>query len=411
MPISSPIFAASRLLSAAALAVLALAGAPGRAADCTPPLCASSGPMQITVQQFRAGNRGDQHWAQANLRIVNAGRAPLTLGYVDGSGQLLDENGNTYKVSRGGARGIGIVERHRVDTSFVLQPGESADARFEFDWLRGPQSRTGLQFQMSMSLREVSELPGGQVKLGREHLLRWSALADGASIAASAPASTTAPPAAAPDQLASPSPTPAPAPAAAPTAAADLCGGRPVCHASGVFITEVTRVTQPAKTAYANELMVTVAFRATNHGATPLILGFNADSGQMIDQFGERWTVKSVHRDRVGGIGMVRRVSADPQFALQPGESRPFTLGFARTGKPNGATAFSADIVLAQLEILPGNQIRTVREHAVSFPQLAIGSLAAPAALPAAAAGDGAAVGTADPADAIKALRDLFKKR
>lgn len=111
---------------------------------------------------------------------------------------------------------------------------------------------------------------------------------------------------------------------------------------------------------------------------------------------------------------MVRRGSADPQFALQPGESRPFTLGFSRTGKPNGATAFSADIVLAQLEILPGNQIRTVREHAVSFPQLAIGSLAAPAALPAPSAGDGAAIGAADPADAIKALRDLrdlFKKR
>ncbi len=287
----------------------------------------------------------------------------------------------------------------------MLQPGESADARFEFDWLRGAQARTGLKFQMSMSLREVSELPGGQVKLGREHLLRWSGLADDApgAAAATAPAAPATPPA-----------TPSgaqPATAAAPPT--DLCADRPACHASGVFTTEVTRVSAPVKTNYANELMVTVNFRATNHGATPLILGFDADSGQMIDQYGERWTVKSVYRDRIGGIGLVRRGSADPQFVLQPGESRPFTLGFARTGAPNGARGFSADLVLAQMEVLPGNQVRTVREHAVSFPQIAVGAMPSGAGA-SAAMGAGAAAGSGEPADAVKALRDLrdlFKKR
>jgi hypothetical protein len=405
-PIVSFLASARHLGVGALAAALALATVPGAAAECSAPLCARSGPVQMTVQQFRAGNRGDQHWAQANFRIANAGRTPLTLGYVDGSGQLLDENGNTYKVIRNGARGIGIVERNRVDTSFVLQPGETADARFEFDWLRGPQARTGLTFQMSMSLREVSELPGGQVKIGREHLLRWTALGDGAAAGAAAAAVPAgAAPAAAP--IASGGQ------AVAPVAAAggDLCADRPACHASGSFTTEVTRVASPVKTTYAQELMVTVTFRATNHGATPLILGFNSDSGQLIDQYGERWVVKAVHRERIAGIGQVRRGSADPQFVLQPGESRPFTLGFARTGAPNGARGFSADLVLAQMEILPGNQIRTVREHAVSFPQIAIGAMPSGAG---ASAATGAATEGGDPADAVKALRelrDMFKKR
>jgi hypothetical protein len=118
--------------------------------------------MQVAVQQFRSGNRDADHWAQANLRIVNAGRVPLTLGYVDDRGQLLDENGNIYRVTRGGARGIGLINRSAVDTSFVLQPGESADARFESQWMRGPPNVTGLQFQRPLALRELAVQPGGR---------------------------------------------------------------------------------------------------------------------------------------------------------------------------------------------------------------------------------------------------------
>jgi len=154
--------------------------------------------------------------------------------------------------------------------------------------------------------------------------------------------------------------------------------------------------------------MVTVGFRVTNHGTAPLVLGFLSDSGQMLDEQGERYTVKYVYRDRVAGIGQVRRNSSiDPQFVLQPGESRPFTLGYSRTGAPNGARGYSADLVLAQLELLPGNQVRIVREHSISFPQLAGGAAVA------ASAADGSAPAPA-PAEAAKAIQDLvniFRKK
>lgn len=365
-------------------------------------VCAVSGNLAAGVVQFRAGNDGDRHWAQANLRIANVGRTPLALGYVDRSGQLLDENGNSYRVPHGGARGIGIIHSQRVDTSFVLQPGESADARFEFEWTRGPQARTGLQFQMSLAVREVSELPGGQVKLGREHLLRWAGLTDTPSNSAGAPGSSA--------RAAVPAPAAPPLSESPVTAAAlsDPCGGRSSCQSTAAFIAEVARVSQPVKTTYAGELMVNVGFRVTNRSAAPLLLAFVADSGQMIDNRGERYTVKYVHRERVAGIGMRRSSSIDPQFVLQPGESRPFTLGYSRSGAPNGATGYSVDLVLAQLELLPGNQVRVVRDHALSFPQTSAGAVSAGAAP---AVDRAPAAAPADLNEAVQALRDLFKKR
>jgi hypothetical protein len=41
-------------------------------------------------------------------------------------------------------------------------------------------------------------------------------------------------------------------------------------------------------------------------------------------------------------------------------------------------TAFNYDVSIAQLEILPSQQIRTVREYVLNFQNLAAGGLAAP---------------------------------
>ena len=192
--------------------------------------------------------------------------------------------------------------------------------------------------------------------------------------------------------------------AAAP--AGDLCAGRSACQASGAFTTEVVRVSSQAKTTYANELLVTVGFRVTNHGAAPLVLGFVADSGQMLDEYGERYKVTYVYSGRVAGIGLVRRGSGvDPQFVLQPGEARPFTLGYSRIGAPSGARSYSVDVVLAQLELLPGNQVRIARENSISFPQLAGGG-------PAGGGGSaGAPAAPADAAQSIQELRNLFRMK
>jgi hypothetical protein len=354
--------------------------------------CSASASVVATVTQFRAGNRGPTHWAQANLRFVNRGRDPVTLAYVERSGHLLDEHGNRYEVKPGtGVHGIGVAARREVDTSFTLQPGEGAEARFEYGWYRYGQERTGLQFQMALAVREVAALPGGQVRLGREHTLRWDGLRDAAAMAAG-PASATPMPeivetAASPDAAAR---------------AGDACGGRANCRNFGAFAAEAVRLSKSRQGAYDH---VRVDFRIVNHGGAPVILGLQGDGAGLIDDRGERWVLDSQRPGRVTGIGVVYRGRADPQLRLAPGQTGHASVEFVRYGKDNGSRAFSADLGLVQLEVLPGDQVRTVREHALSFPQLRVGTIAAPGA-----GATDAAAGVAELVNAVQSLKGLFGK-
>lgn len=378
-----------------ALGLTLAVAAPARAAGgCEPQeaACAASASLVATVTQFRAGNTGPTHWAQANLRLTNRGREPVTLAYVERSGHLLDEHGNRYEVKRGtGVQGIGVAAARTVDTSFTLQPGEGAEARFEFGWYRYQQQHTGLQFQMAMAVREVTPLPGGQVRLGREHTLRWETLRDsGAAAAVPAPRGPTTAAAA------------TPAPEATP-ATADACGGRANCRDFGAFAAEAVRVSKGRLGGGYEQ--VRLEFRVVNHGAAPLILGLQGHGGGLIDERGERWVLDSQRPGRVTGIGVVYRGRADPQFRLAPGQTGRAAVEFVRYGTDNGSRSFSADLGLVELEVLPGQQVRTVREHALSFPQLQLGTLA-----PAAPGTDSAAAGVAEIVNAVQSLKGLFGK-
>lgn len=79
----------------------------------------------------------------------------------------------------------------------------------------------------------------------------------------------------------------------------------------------------------------------------------------------------------VSGIGVVTRQKADPQFVLSPGEARTATFNYTRyVGKTAIGTAFSPTLVIEQLEVLPSQQIRSVREHSVSFANVTAGGAA-----------------------------------
>lgn len=365
---------AALLLAAAAGPCLPVLAADGCEAGAV--TCARSAGLAVGVTQFRAGNQGAAHWAQANLRLHNGGRTPLNLAYVDRSGELRDEHGNRYTVAPRGVHGIGVAERRRVDTSFVLGPGESAEVRIDFRWHRGRDGRTGLRFDMALALREVQPQPGGQVRLGREHALRWPGLTDGAAAATSA---TPAPPAHTDPRVAD---------------AGDACAGRAHCVVAGAFSTELLRL-QPSPRRQ-NLNVVQVEFRVHNHGTTPLTLGYLRGSGRLIDDRGARYEVDWRRDGDVAGIGQVERREADPRFVLQPGEARPFVLRFSRYGEASGGSVFSADLVLAQLALLPGRQVQTEREHAIGFSGVA--------------ASAGGAAQAADVVRALQGLGALWKK-
>ena len=88
---------------------------------------------------------------------------------------------------------------------------------------------------------------------------------------------------------------------------------------------------------------------------------------------------------------------------LSPGEARNATLTYSRyVGKTAVGTIFSPDLVLEQLEILPSQQIRSVRDYHVSFTGIGPGA--------GALTGDAQSINDAA-RQLAEGLKSIFKKK
>jgi hypothetical protein len=201
----------------------------------------------------------------------------------------------------------------------------------------------------------------------------------------------------------------APAPAAAiPAAAADPCNGSNRCFNAGSFLAEVMQV-QTARIGGRHEsLSINVRFR--NISDKPIILGYHSGSSAGTDNFGNAfyWGRSGTHDGSVKGIGYVTGRAADPQFVLQPGNARNATFGLIRyEAKPPIGESYNYDVVIDELEILPGQQIRSARQNSVSFANLTSGSFRGTTATNAA---DQAPQGVAEATDTANKVIDLFNR-
>jgi len=151
--------------------------------------------------------------------------------------------------------------------------------------------------------------------------------------------------------------------------AADPCRGVPHCQNLGPFTATVVKVNvtrQDNVTAYQG---VQTTVRFTNVGQQPLVLGYRDKTSAVSDNNGlaYRWSSKA------SGIGIVARGSADPQFRLAPGESREASfdgvLQYSMRRQVAG-NVFQHDLTIVQLAQVGPQQIREVRDYAVSFSQL-----------------------------------------
>jgi hypothetical protein len=315
------------------------------------------------------------------MRVHNKLNRPLILGYVAGSGIATDERGNRYTVGERAVQGIGLIQGNSGDTKFLLQVGETSDARFEFVWNTSGQEIFGVTFQIDLAIREIDPLPSGQSRLGREHALHFAGLgtrptaAPPRAPAGAAPAATAPPTGAA---AATAPPTGAPPAAAPATPRADACSGRPRCYNAGIFAADVLQVT-PSFPPFAALQMLRVRIRFKNATDAPLMLGYVGDSAVATDTYGGRYTIHQMaYGDGVKGIGVVRRGEADSQFVIGPGVTGDAVFTLSRVRRPDKrdpiGTEFSLDLSAAQLEMLPSRQIRTVREYAVGFTGLTASS-------------------------------------
>lgn len=352
------------------------------------PSCLENPSFAVSVSDFRTSVSGRYRVATATLRFSNRLPKPLILGYVNGSGVVTDDQGNRYTIGANGVRGIGVVGGSTVDGKFALEPGEESEARFEFVWEPG-RAVIGTRFDMDLAVREIDTIPGNQYRLGKERVLHFTS--PGAQVAA---AGATSPPGA----------TPAPAPIAATTAAAatpieaDPCKDLPHCVAAGQFIVQVVGVTpQGGPRDRHHQLALQLRFR--NVSAQPVVLGYQATTSVATDNLGNRyiWGRPGTHDTSASGIGTVTARAAEASFALAPGQSREATFRTIRynsLGKPLGM-AWVYDVVVTQLEILPSQQVRALRDHSLHFDRLSARPLATPVNVD----------------EAVQGLKGLLKKK
>jgi hypothetical protein len=354
------------LLPAAAAAQIARGAAPApAAAGARPPSlcvkqpgCDDVGSFAARVTDFRT-SQSDQNTkvVSATVRFVNKTTRPLILGYVRTAAVAINEAGNRYIInSPDSVRGIGEIAGTQFDPKFTVAPGQAADTRFEFVWRWNGSEIIGQRsWDIDLSVREVSETAPGQYRFGQEHVLQLKALAPG-NMTSNAPAG--------------------------PAPHVDACAGLQRCYDAGPFVAEIVQVTPSITKLTYNWHVMTMSIRFRNTTNAPLALGYIVRSGALVDNFGNRYVPSNPEDSR--GIGKVDANKADPQFTLQPGESRAATFMQAReirdTNRPMGQT-FTFNLSIAQLEVLyNGQQIRTTREHSLTFADWPIAAGAAPPA-------------------------------
>ncbi len=354
----------------------ALAASPSCAGNAN---CMETSSFIANISDFRTSVAGNDRVATATLRFQNKLTRPLILGYVTGSGVVTDDKGNRYLPGPDSVRGLGPVSGSNVDAKFTLEPGEASDARLEFTW-KATKATLGTTFDLDLTVQEFESLAGGQYKPGKERVLRFANAGQKAGTAPVAAAGAVAP-------------------------VTDPCAGLPRCASGGPFIAQIVSLTPVGGPQDRHHsLKLNLSFR--NVSSQPIILGYKSTSSSAIDNLGNRYVYgrPSTHDTSFSGIGLVTGRAADPSFVLNPGESRNAAFSVIRyeSGRKELGTAWSYDVVVNQLEILPSKQVRTGRESSLHFTDLS-GNMPGLAS--------DAAAAPPDLKKAVDDLKNIFRKK
>jgi hypothetical protein len=200
---------------------------------------------------------------------------------------------------------------------------------------------------------------------------------------------------------------------AAPATPQDPCGGSPRCYDAGAFIAEVIQVSPTAVAAGARHQSVAINIRFRNVSDKPLILTYRSGSSAALDNFGNgfTWGRPGTHDTSVKGIGMVTGRSVDTRFALRPGQSRNATFNVIRfNAVPPIGNAWSYDVVIDEIEVLPGQVVRSARQNSVSFSSLTAGTFNGSPASASAMGETATGTSAADPTEVANKIIDLFNR-
>lgn len=304
------------------------------------PRCYNAGPFMSEVTRLVTAQVSAHRIVRVALQLTNLTDQPVRLGYLANTGTLIDDVGNRYSAVAGlppSVTGIGIITTANIDSQFVLAAGESRGVSVE---LSGSPNRLGTLYSFDMTLVQLQILPSKQVRLAKEFPIGFKQLSVGGAIPASG------------------------------GSAAAACGAKPRCYATGPFTTEVTRVSAAVESAHR---VVRVTLRLTNVSSQAIILAYMRDSGTLVDNFGNQYGTDN-STSAISGIGLMSGNSVDTRFVLAPGQSRNASFELSAHAAQPGRS-YSYDLTLAQVEILPSQQVQTIGEFAVGFSGLSAGLL------------------------------------
>ena len=331
--------------------------------------CDETNNFAATIVDFRTSSTDRNKIVTANVRFTNKLNRPLILGVVRDSGVALDDQGNRYVIdSEANVRGIGLIANNSFDPKFTLQPGESADARVEFIFAMQHSIIYGTSWEANLAIREIDPVGVGQYRMGRESDLRFTNLAN-RMVGPTAPAARPS----APGIVTSPSASGTATGVSVPAALPDACNGVPRCYSTGLYTATINSFTASSVGNFHDHLLrFEVKFR--NMTNQPLILAYGAGTSSVIDNLGNQyyWGHAGTYDNSVQGIGISQGQKVNPQFVLQPGESRNaiFQVIRYRPGNAQIGTSFTFSTTIKQLEILPSQQIREIRDFSMSYPDL-----------------------------------------
>jgi hypothetical protein len=150
------------------------------------PLCYEGNDFVATVSEFRTSTDAyGNKILDAMMHFQNKTNQPISLGYVESSGSAVDDMGNRFglNTNNGGVRGMGVVNGTVMDPKFTLPAGGGGDSRFELYWT--PRGKlAGVNYEMELSIREMTRVEGNQWTLGDETLVHYQGLANGVGVAA-----------------------------------------------------------------------------------------------------------------------------------------------------------------------------------------------------------------------------------
>jgi hypothetical protein len=284
----------------------------------------------VTSVETDPGANGWRYLTQT-IHFHNLTKQSMILGLDPAKVTSTDDRGNAYGTMS--VRGIGQIAGSRVDPKFVLAPDAGGDVLLEMRW-RGA-AVFGTVFDLKLPVRVIVPLEAGQFKLGEEHLLSFTGLKAGL---VAVPKGAESLPDKLPDNTIN----------------------------AGPFTMQITKMT-PSKTARTHA--ASFSARIKNTSGKPIVLAYEAGSSFGVDDQGNRY---GPYDTGVSGIGISTSIKADPQLTLGPGESKDvqFTV-FRRLGREVAGTMLTYYVSLTQLEVLPANQIRTMRQYSLTFPRMA----------------------------------------